>query len=226
MKKIFTLFAVFAVAAMAFTASAEKTGSQIIYYNASESLNTLTGDEIGATNGWTLTCQNSAKNYQNGKNFTIDGQEYKSLKLSNGAQNKLDLPEGLYATKLTIYSTINKDEATDRACYWKEIAGTEYTLDANNGIINSFKDYENPDVQSFNIVPAKNSITFTNTGEQPFVVLVVEYSDDATSGIADIVTDENAPVEYFNLQGVRVENPANGLYIKRQGSQVSKVIVK
>ena len=37
--------------------------------------------------------------------------------------------------------------------------------------------------------------------------------------------DENAPVEYFNLQGVRVENPANGLYIMRQGSKVAKVIL-
>lgn len=37
--------------------------------------------------------------------------------------------------------------------------------------------------------------------------------------------DENAPVEYFNLQGVRVENPANGLYIKRQGNKVAKVIL-
>ena len=37
--------------------------------------------------------------------------------------------------------------------------------------------------------------------------------------------DENAPVEYFNLQGVRVENPANGLYIQRQGNKVAKVIL-
>lgn len=46
------------------------------------------------------------------------------------------------------------------------------------------------------------------------------------SGIADIVAeDENAPVEYFNLQGVRVENPANGLFIRRQGNKVTKVIL-
>lgn len=37
--------------------------------------------------------------------------------------------------------------------------------------------------------------------------------------------DENAPVEYYNLQGVRVENPANGLYIKRQGNKAAKVIL-
>lgn len=45
-----------------------------------------------------------------------------------------------------------------------------------------------------------------------------------TSGIAGVEIDENAPVEYFNLQGVRVNNPANGLYIMRQGDKVVKVV--
>ena len=46
------------------------------------------------------------------------------------------------------------------------------------------------------------------------------------SSVTDIVADdENAPVEYFNLQGVRVSEPANGIFIKRQGSTVSKVIL-
>lgn len=40
---------------------------------------------------------------------------------------------------------------------------------------------------------------------------------------ADVI-DENAPVEYFNLQGVRVNNPEGGLFIMRQGNKVTKVI--
>ena len=40
---------------------------------------------------------------------------------------------------------------------------------------------------------------------------------------ADVI-DENAPVEYFNLQGVRVNNPEGGLSIMRQGNKVTKVI--
>ena len=38
--------------------------------------------------------------------------------------------------------------------------------------------------------------------------------------------DNNSPVEYFNLQGVRVSNPENGLFIRRQGNKVTKVVVK
>lgn len=40
------------------------------------------------------------------------------------------------------------------------------------------------------------------------------------------VAIENAEVEYFNLQGVRVSNPENGVFIKRQGNKVSKVSIK
>ena len=38
--------------------------------------------------------------------------------------------------------------------------------------------------------------------------------------------DINAPVEYFNLQGQPVANPSNGIYIRRQGSKVAKVIIR
>ncbi|MCI6893851.1 MAG: N-acetylmuramoyl-L-alanine amidase [Bacteroidales bacterium] len=47
------------------------------------------------------------------------------------------------------------------------------------------------------------------------------------SGISDItIDDDNTPVEYFNLQGVKVNNPENGVFIKRQGKKVEKVILR
>lgn len=46
------------------------------------------------------------------------------------------------------------------------------------------------------------------------------------SGIEDVKADSNAPAEYFNLQGVRVDNPAAGLYIRRQGNDVTKIMIK
>lgn len=53
--------------------------------------------------------------------------------------------------------------------------------------------------------------------------------DLTTSGISDVTigVNDNAPVEYFNLQGVRVANPAAGeLVIKRQGDKVSKTVIR
>ncbi len=45
------------------------------------------------------------------------------------------------------------------------------------------------------------------------------------SGISDIVVeDADAPAVYYNLYGIQVANPENGIYIVRRGSKVSKVV--
>lgn len=46
-------------------------------------------------------------------------------------------------------------------------------------------------------------------------------AETPTSGV-EIISDDNAPVEYFNLQGIRVAEPMNGLYIVRKGNKTSK----
>lgn len=38
--------------------------------------------------------------------------------------------------------------------------------------------------------------------------------------------EADAPVEFFNLQGVRVAAPANGIFIRRQGTKVEKVVIR
>jgi hypothetical protein len=53
------------------------------------------------------------------------------------------------------------------------------------------------------------------------------FAVDSTSGVENFETeDANAPVEYYNLQGVKVTNPSNGIFIKVQGNKASKVLVK
>lgn len=56
----------------------------------------------------------------------------------------------------------------------------------------------------------------------PFVTVTAE-----GSGISSVNGDNsNAPVEYFNVQGMRISEPTNGMYIRRQGNEVVKVYVK
>lgn len=45
-------------------------------------------------------------------------------------------------------------------------------------------------------------------------------------GIESTLVDENAPVVYYNLQGMRVENPTSGLYIRVQGKKATKVMIR
>ena len=53
------------------------------------------------------------------------------------------------------------------------------------------------------------------------------FAVDSTSGVENFETeDANAPVEYYNLQGVKVAEPSNGIFIKVQGNKASKVYVK
>lgn len=54
----------------------------------------------------------------------------------------------------------------------------------------------------------------------------VKGTKDPSTGVVDTFTDENAPAVYYNLQGVRIDNPSKGLYIKVQGSKTTKVLVK
>ncbi len=54
------------------------------------------------------------------------------------------------------------------------------------------------------------------------------YKKAGSSAIAAVEADvdANAPVVYYNLQGQRIANPENGLYIRVQGSKVEKVAIR
>ena len=64
--------------------------------------------------------------------------------------------------------------------------------------------------------PARKSLTVAPSSQ----VLEIK-----TTGIEDITINE-APVEYYNLQGVKVANPSNGIFIKKQGDKISKIFIK
>lgn len=96
--------------------------------------------------------------------------------------------------------------------------------------------------QTINLNPDNNSAEFTLAADDVAILtnsanhgVKIQGADvtvkkvsivHKSAGISDIVVDENAPVEYYNLQGVRVANPENGLYIRRQGNKATKVLVK
>ncbi|MDE6317091.1 MAG: starch-binding protein, partial [Muribaculaceae bacterium] len=51
-----------------------------------------------------------------------------------------------------------------------------------------------------------------------------EYVD---AGVSEIEVDESVlPVEFYNMQGMRVTNPTRGFYIMRRGSKVEKIYIR
>ena len=51
------------------------------------------------------------------------------------------------------------------------------------------------------------------------------HPDAVMNSVVDVVVEDNAPVEYYNLQGVKVENPANGIFIRKQGHKAVKIVL-
>ena len=58
---------------------------------------------------------------------------------------------------------------------------------------------------------------------------LIEVVEDVTGGVAPAVADsgdDTASPVYYNLQGVRIDNPREGLYIMVRGGNVTKEIVR
>ena len=46
------------------------------------------------------------------------------------------------------------------------------------------------------------------------------------SAIVEVEESADGEAEYYSIQGIRVDNPANGIYIKRKGAEVTKVLIR
>ena len=68
----------------------------------------------------------------------------------------------------------------------------------------------------------KDETTTPEIATNNYIISILE---DVSVGVEDTMVDANAPVEYYNLQGVKVANPENGIFIKKQGGRTSKVVL-
>lgn len=255
MKKIFTLLAVAAMAATAsaqeplwlnFLEAGDSNTPFVDPYSGTEVLfaSTMTWE-----NGASMILLKEDKAYSGGNTAgALDKQ--KPIKLSNGAPNLLILPEGFSTDKIEFIGYCN-DKNTELTAWISNIsienAGALETVYENVAAPNEDgtpgssveKDFlPNVDKETWSSMtledmpkivcnlskPVSGKIYFRNGGKQPCIFINIYKADEGA--VSTVIANENAPVEYFNLQGVRVDNPANGLYIRRQGNEVSKVLVK
>lgn len=80
---------------------------------------------------------------------------------------------------------------------------------------------------------ATQSMVAREAAEPNYIPIEVEFNGktatpEVPTGINDVTVDgSDAPVEYFDLQGIRVSNPQAGrMVIRRQGTNVEKILVK
>ena len=86
------------------------------------------------------------------------------------------------------------------------VAGNVYASNASGELVDGYS------------IPRENN-TFVTKAASKYAFKL------GASAIEEVDAEENAPVEYYNLQGVKVENPENGIFIKKQGKKTTKVVM-
>ena len=154
---------------------------------------------------------NASKTLSGASNITVNGVEYKSIKLSNGAENTFTCPEGKTAVGVTFYSYVNIDNE-NRTPYWASVDEQTFTAETAT-ILKSYRKGENPDIVSFP-VNMKSAFTFKNAGEQLCFVMAVDYA--STTGIQTVENNRKVRTDaWYNLNGQRVGKNTRGIIISQ-----------
>lgn len=117
--------------------------------------------------------------------------------------------------------SFNKADNADDAeinCYW-----TVTMVDGKVKIANTAKSSDGKEVYLCGKV-YKSSYEMCPTDREDSTLPMLYVKGDG-SGVADIAVENNDEAVYYNLQGVRVENPVKGLYIVVKGGKSQKVIL-
>lgn len=140
------------------------------------------------------------------------------LRLTKSTEMTLTAPDKYKITKITIENTT---DSKNHYVSGIKVNGKALTKDADeegfSGVKYSYAPAEDAIVKEMKIVASSSG---TNKISKIYVETAV------ASGIENVydVEDADAPVYYYNLQGVRVENPNNGIFIRVQGKKATKVM--
>ena len=162
-----------------------------------------------------------------GDKFMVEEkQAFVLSKDANGFDWNMKDAEGrFYAMAADKLSTFQMYTEYAEGCAWMFAIGADGKATITNNLTNCIV------AQGFNgtsgtwygnVAP---TATETADGTAVQYNLPVLYVLEGTAGVENIST-ENAPVEYFNLQGIRVANPENGIFIRRQGRTATKVAIR
>ncbi|MBQ9076426.1 MAG: right-handed parallel beta-helix repeat-containing protein [Muribaculaceae bacterium] len=70
------------------------------------------------------------------------------------------------------------------------------------------------------------TVIFHKADDETLGEVIYQEGADGVEGINADAIGQNAPVEYYNIQGIKVNNPTKGIYIKVQGNKATKVNLK
>lgn len=130
----------------------------------------------------------------------------------------------IVSLKVNDNETVTTKAANTPARVPNKITDKEFAL---NGAGNMPNYWEAPDGKVLDLSKADET-----TGYNGYIAVkgatYMDKNDAIVTGVEDVLADmENSETVYYNLQGVRVENPtATGVYFRVQGNKVTKFVVK
>lgn len=127
-----------------------------------------------------------------------------------------DAPDYCIANSLYDCNYVKQITGDGKNIYWSYIAD-EASVDTSNPLHKS----------GIKMIPATGDpvVTYAVPDVEAYGLA---FLSEEEAGIENIITPESietGTVEYYNLQGIRVNNPSNGIFIKRQGNKVIKVVM-
>lgn len=200
-------------------------GTHVISFDGMSAANEL--EYSGTTNGFKLKITgNESKTISGAKTIEVNGKNYTSMKVSNGAENTLTLPEGKVATGITFYSYVNGDADDAKPCYWKEVAGMSFDPEVEGTLFEQYgyTDATSVDKRTFDFNGSKlNSITFTNTGIQCcYVIEITIETGEVIDGINNTLGNKQINAVTYNLAGQQITTGFKGIAIQNG----KKVVLK
>ncbi|MDE6469316.1 MAG: hypothetical protein K2L28_10535 [Muribaculaceae bacterium] len=131
---------------------------------------------------------------------------------------------------------IRPRKAAPAADYWSDLEGDVFMPETDGATVGTHRLVR---VSTADLAAGKASLnTFTAdhnksydltvdfNGYSPVATLAAHDDNNTPTGVENLDATETAEVEYYNLSGLRVANPENGIFIRRQGNKVTKVLVK
>lgn len=181
------------------------------------------GEDVNAAIGTTPIITYTA-NGQNGKACWDNGltEEYRN---TAAWTNNLDIT----AHVKTLVERAKTRAATPRNLAFV-VAKTGVDELGNNNSVKTVRisTKEATDIVNNNYKDVNNNLTFAQKDIQPLLTVSYAKKDNPTGIQAVEVEMENSPVEYYNLNGLKVsgDNMAPGIYVRRQGTKTTKILVK
>lgn len=171
-----------------------------IVFNPSERTLVVTGEEVKIS-----------YIYEIWGNFSTGGDEWAAIEMRSDNNDGLWIAENLVAENECQF-LLRQMRADGKILFWGHSTDGALITEPGTYVV-GWQDY------NFSIAPGTWDLMYDErTG-----MLTVSAASGSVDGIE---ADDNVAPVYYNLQGVRVDNPASGLYIVVRGSKTTKEYIK